>query len=47
MWTSAHFGAKASDFSNFMVCPHGQRERGEGIELLQTVCGQGGKGGGG
>jgi len=24
MWTSALFGAKNSDFSKFMVCPHGQ-----------------------
>jgi len=25
MWTSALLGTKISDFSKFMVCPHGQR----------------------
>jgi len=24
MWTSALFGPKTSNFSKFMVCPHGQ-----------------------
>jgi len=24
MWTSTIFGAKTSEFSKFMVCPHGQ-----------------------
>jgi len=26
MWTSALFGEKTSNFSKFMVCPHGQGE---------------------
>jgi len=38
MRTSALLGAKTSDFSKFMVCPHGQG----GIETVRTFCGQGG-----
>jgi len=36
MQTSTLF---SSDFSKFMVCPHGQRE----VELVRTFFGQGGK----
>jgi len=31
---------KTSDFSKFMVCPHGQG--GKGVEPMQTFYGQGG-----
>jgi len=42
MRTSAFYciGAKtATNFSKFIVCPHGQG--GEEVEPVQTVCGQG------
>jgi len=38
--TSALFGAKTSDFSKFMMCPHGQG--GEGFEPMRTFFGEGG-----
>jgi len=38
MRMSALFGAKNSDFSKFMVCPHGQG--GKGIEPVRTFSGQ-------
>jgi len=41
MQTSALFGAKTSDFSKFMVCPHGQ---GGGDEPVRTFFGQGERG---
>jgi len=42
MRMSALFGAKTSDFSKFMVYPHGQEER--GVEPVRTFCGQVGGG---
>jgi len=36
------FAQKTSDFSKFMVCPHGQG--GIGVEPVRTFCGQGGMG---
>jgi len=32
---------KTSDFSKFMMCPHGQGER--GVKPERTLCGQGGE----
>jgi len=37
MRTSTLFGAKTSDFSKFMVCPHGQGR----VEPLRTFCDKG------
>jgi len=39
MRISALFGAKSTDFSKFMMYPHGQGER--GVELVRTFCGHG------
>jgi len=42
MWTSALFGAKTSDFSKFMVCPHEQghfADRGGG-QSFAILCGR-------
>jgi len=37
MWTSALFGEKTSDLSKFMLCPHGQGERGSiSRDFVQT-----------
>jgi len=41
MRTSALFWAKTSDFSKFIVCPHGQR--GREVEPVRTFFGQGGR----
>jgi len=41
MRTSTLFGANASDFLKFMVCPHGQGGRGW---ASHTFCGQGSRG---
>jgi len=40
--TSALFAQKPSNFSKFMVCPHGQGRR--GVCPVRTFCGQGGGG---
>jgi len=49
MRTSALFGAKTSELTKFMVCPHGQgglsqsrhfSDKGEGVNFLAILCGR-------